>query len=237
MRRAALIAAFIYGFAFPFGFVWLVTHHRETAMAAVSWVRDAGWLGVALYAGVYAVGSVLLVPVVVMSAMGGFVFGPVIGLLVASPLNALGATAAFAVGRFLLRRWIEPMIAANPRIAAIDRAIGNQGIRLTLLLRLSPALPHNMLNYAMSTTRLRAREFAIGTWIGALPITAVQVYAGSRATNIGDVVSGRMTLANYVLFAAGIVATAVVIVTLAKTAQRELTRMMDAAEPTSLPRS
>ncbi|MEI8256064.1 MAG: TVP38/TMEM64 family protein [Deltaproteobacteria bacterium] len=232
MRRIALLTAFVYGVAFPFGLAWLVRTHLEATMSVVSWIRSAGWLGVALYAVTYILGSVLLVPVLVMSALGGFLFGPLVGLAVVSPANAIGAFSAFLAGRLLLRRWIEPLIAANPRVAAIDRAVGDRGVRLTFLLRLSPALPHNMLNYAMATTRVPAREFALGTWLGALPITAVQVFAGAHAQNLGALFAHGTTVdrPSLVLGAAGIVATAVVIWTIARAAKRELTRMMEEGE-------
>ncbi len=232
MRRVALLSAFVYGVAFPFGFAWLVRTHLETTLSLVAWLRSAGGLGIAIFALTYIIGSVFLVPVVVMSALGGFLFGPVVGLAVVSPANALGAFCAFLTGRLLLRRWIEPMIAANPRVAAIDRAVGDRGIRLTFLLRLSPALPHNMLNYAMATTRVPAREFALGTWLGALPITAVQVFAGASAQNVGALLSGgtHLDTPTIVLGVLGLAATVVVIVTIARAAKRELTRMIEAGE-------
>lgn len=232
MRRVALVSALVYGVAFPFGFAWLIRGHLEATMSLVAWIRTAGWLGVALFALTYVAGSVLLVPVVVMSALGGFLFGPLAGLAITSPANALGAFCAFLVGRLLLRRWLEPVISANPRIAAIDRAVGNQGVRLTFLLRLSPALPHNMLNYIMATTRVPAREFALGTWLGALPITTIQVFAGSHAQNVTALFARGTSVdrPSVILGLAGIVATVVVVWTIARAARRELTRMMEAGE-------
>ena len=229
MRKAAVALAFVYGLLFPLGFIWMVSHHRAETMAIVTWVRGAGAVGIASYFATYAVGSVLLAPIVVMSALGGFLFGPWLGLAVTSPANAVGATLAFVVGRSLLQRWIAPVIAANPRVAAIDRAVGKQGVRLTLMLRLSPVLPHNMLNFAMATTRVRVRDFALGTWIGAIPITTVQVLAGARARDLTEAVSGRAGLGawSYVLTGVGLAVTALVIWLIARAANRELTRMMD----------
>jgi uncharacterized membrane protein YdjX (TVP38/TMEM64 family) len=231
VRKVAIVAAFLYGILFPIAFGWMVTHHREQTLSIVTWVRNAGALGIAAYALTYAIGSVFLFPIVVMSALGGFLFGPWLGLAVTSPANAMGATCAFLTGRLLLKKWLDPVIAQNPRIAAIDRAIGKQGVRLTLLLRLSPVLPHNMLNFAMATTRVKAREFALGTWIGALPITAVQVIVGARARDLGEAVGGPKGPVYYVLIAVGIVITAFVLWLIARTANRELTRMMDAGPP------
>src|SRR5262249_14983836 len=162
-------------------FGWFLRSHHDQALTIVSWMRQAGPAQISVYALTYAVGSVLLVPIVVMSPLAGFQFGPWLGLCVASPCAALGATCAFLVGRTVLRPWLEPLIATTPRVAAIDRAMVSHGLRLTLLVRLSPVLPHNLMNYALSATRISVGRFFLGTWIGGLPITTVQVLAGARA--------------------------------------------------------
>ncbi len=54
-----------------------------------------------------------------------------------------------------MRAPIERRLQSNPRIAAIDRAVGNEGRKIVFLLRLSPAFPFNLLNYALGLTNVR----------------------------------------------------------------------------------
>src|SRR5205814_2234722 len=74
-------------------------------------------------------------------------------------------------------------IAANPRFAAIDRAVGAEGRKIVFLLRLSPVFPFNLLNYALGLTRVRFADFFLAS-VGRLPGTVLYVYSGKL---IGDV--------------------------------------------------
>jgi uncharacterized membrane protein YdjX (TVP38/TMEM64 family) len=47
---------------------------------------------------------------------------------------------------------------------AVDRAFETMGFRLFLLLRLSPALPFNALNYIGGITAIHFRDYWWATW-------------------------------------------------------------------------
>ena len=75
----------------------------------------------------------------------------------------LGSTVAFLLGRYVARRLIERKLATMPRFAAIDRAVSAQGLRIVFLLRLSPIVPFNFLNYALGATRISIKDFVIAS--------------------------------------------------------------------------
>jgi uncharacterized membrane protein YdjX (TVP38/TMEM64 family) len=138
--------------------------------------------------------------------------------------STLGATAAFLAGRTLVRGLIEPRIAHHPKFAAIDQAVGEQGFKIVLLTRLSPALPFNLLNYAFGLTRVRLRDYVLASWIGMFPGTAMYVYLGSAAKNLAALVAGDFEggPAQKVLFFIGLAATVVVTVLVTRVAKRAL---------------
>jgi uncharacterized membrane protein YdjX (TVP38/TMEM64 family) len=76
-------------------------------------------------------------------------------------------------------RWL----ARDARTAAINDAVASEGFRIVLLLRLSPVVPYNLLNYALGASRIRYRHFLAGS-IGMLPGTVLYTYYGKV---IGDV--------------------------------------------------
>ena len=92
----------------------------------------------------------------------------------------LGSTLAFLIGRHAAHRPIERRLAAMPRFRAINRAVGDDARRLVFLLRLSPIAPFNVLNYLFGASRIRLRDFIIGS-AGMLPGTLVCAYAGAVA--------------------------------------------------------
>ena len=80
----------------------------------------------------------------------GAIFGLGKGTALVLVAATLGASAAFLVSRYVARRFVERRLAGNERFAAIDRAIGTEGRKIVLLLRLSPAVP-------VQSAQLRAR--------------------------------------------------------------------------------
>ena len=81
---------------------------REWLSETVAYIRDAGSVGVVLFALVYVVAAVLFLPGAVLTLGAGFAYGPVLGVLIVSPVSVLAASVAFLVGRFVARDWIGP---------------------------------------------------------------------------------------------------------------------------------
>jgi uncharacterized membrane protein YdjX (TVP38/TMEM64 family) len=148
-------------------------------------------LGVAVFAVAHALGCVATVPIWIFTGIAGYVCGPVRGVLIASPANALAMTTAFLFGRFALSGRLRAWIGASPRWEAIHRAVTADALRMGLLLRVSPLAPQNLLSYAFSLTRMRLRTYVAVTWVGMFPVVCVQVYLGSLLHDLADVLAGK----------------------------------------------
>jgi uncharacterized membrane protein YdjX (TVP38/TMEM64 family) len=177
--------------------------------AALDWIRALGAWGVAIFVLLYVVATVLFLPGSILTLGAGLLFGVATGTLVVSVASTLGATAAFLVGRYVARAWVERRIAGNPRFRAIDQAVGREGWKIVGLARLSPVFPFNLLNYAFGLTRVSLRHFLLASWIGMLPGTVMYVYVGSLAGELAALGAGARdrTLAEWALYAAGLLAT------------------------------
>ncbi len=191
-------------------------------------IKSVGPWGPVLLAGAYIVACLLFIPGSVLTLGAGFLFGVVGGMIVVSVGSVLGATAAFLVGRTLLRGWIEKWIAANPRFQAIDRAVAKEGFKIGLLLRLSPVFPFNLLNFALGLTDIRLGQYVLASWIGMAPGTLMYVYLGSALKSLAEVAAGAPgyplgggTLQT-VFFVAGLILTAVATVVITRVAKRAL---------------
>jgi uncharacterized membrane protein YdjX (TVP38/TMEM64 family) len=170
------------------------------------------------------VACVLFVPGSVLTLGAGFLFGVIRGTIAVSIGSVLGATAAFVIGRTLLRGWIEKRVAAYPRFQAIDRAVGKEGFKIVLLLRLSPVFPFNLLNYAFGLTNVRLWQYVLASWIGMLPATLMYVYLGSALKSLADVAASapKGGTPQMVFFVAGLVMTVVATVVVTRVAKRAL---------------
>jgi uncharacterized membrane protein YdjX (TVP38/TMEM64 family) len=155
-----------------------------------AWLREAGALGVLVYAIAFAVAAICLVPGSILTVGAGVAYGLVWGTIIASTTSAAAATAAFLVARTVARQRVAAWAASDPRFAALDAAVGDHGLKLVILVRLSPLIPFNVLNYALGVTRVRLRDFLLGSFLGMLPVTLLYVYVGSLAGQVASLARG-----------------------------------------------
>src|SRR5262249_16922094 len=138
--------------------------------------------------------------------------------------STLGASAAFLLGRTLAREWVQERIARSPKFQALDEAIRRQGFKIVLLVRLSPAFPYNVLNYALGLTQVSFRDFFLASWVGMLPGTVMYCYIGSTLKSLADLAAGRIEtgVAQRVLFGIGLAATVAVTLLVTRLARQAL---------------
>jgi uncharacterized membrane protein YdjX (TVP38/TMEM64 family) len=181
---------------------------------------------------VYAVAA-LCVPASLLTLVGGFVFGVVLGTAVISLSSVTTAVIAFWLGRTLFRGWVEARVAANPKFLAIDQAVAENGFKIVLLTRLSPVFPFLPLNYVFGLTKVRFRDYLVASWIGMLPGTVLYVYLGSTVREIADLAAGNLerTPAQTVFFWTGLAAAVLVTILVTRVARTALRQAVPAAEP------
>ncbi len=197
---------------------------NEWLLGFVGWIRGAGVAGMAVFLVAYVVACVLLLPGLILTLGAGFAYGVGVGIPLVWVSANLGAAVAFLLGRTLARDRIAARVAGNPRFAAIDRAVGREGLKIVLLTRLSPAFPFNLLNYAYGLTRVTFRDYLIGSLVGMIPGTAMYVYLGSLITSVTELASGAPSggTARQALTWLGFAATVAVTVVITRIARRAL---------------
>jgi uncharacterized membrane protein YdjX (TVP38/TMEM64 family) len=146
-----------------------------------AWLAGLGTAGLVLYAAAYAVLTVFLMPVFLMTIAAGFFFGLGPGVAAVSAGATLGASAAFLIGRYVARARVVEAASQSPRFAAIDRAVGQKGWRIVFLLRLSPLIPFVLSNYFYGITSVPFGHYVLASWIGMLPITVLYASFGAAA--------------------------------------------------------
>ena len=152
----------------------------------VAHARELGTPGAYLVLALFVPACVLGLPGTPITLFCAYTYGFRTTLPAAILMSNLGALAAFLVGRFLLADWVRERIASRPRLAAVHEAVGAQGLRLVFLLRLTPAIPFNALNYALGASRVRLAPYALGTLLGMLPGTALNTYAAATLGELGQ---------------------------------------------------
>ena len=165
------------------------------------WVQGAGWLGAAAFFLLYVAATVLALPALPLTLAAGVIYGPLLGTALVSPCSVAGATAAFLLGRTVLRDSVQARMAANPRLASLDGAVAKEGWRLVALLRLTPLIPFNLLNYALGTTGIALGPYVLASFLAMLPATFLFVSAGSALGSIAGL-GIKVALPRWMLFLA-----------------------------------
>ena len=206
---------------------------RQYLVDALDWTQGLGAWGPVFVSLFYIVACVLLLPGSVLTLGAGFLFGVPLGLLSAWTGATLGACAAFLVGRTLARDWVAGKVSGNPKFAAVDEAVGREGFKIVLLLRLSPIFPFNFLNYALGLTKVSFVKYALASLIGMLPGGLMYVYFGSAARSLADVAAGKVEdgWAGQIFFWVGLAATIIVAGFVTRLAKRSLKQAEQARRP------
>ncbi|MEH2359323.1 TVP38/TMEM64 family protein [Nostoc sp.] len=191
---------------------------------ALQWIDSLGTVGAIAFIALYIIATVAFFPGSILTLGAGVIFGAVWGSLYVFIGATLGATAAFLVGRYLARGWVADKIADNKKFAAIDQAVGREGLKIVLLTRLSPIFPFNLLNYAFGITGVSLKDYFIGS-VGMIPGTIMYVYIGSLAGNlamIGTEAQPTNPTLQWAIRILGLIATVVVTVYITQIARKAL---------------
>jgi len=150
-----------------------------------AWTGAHPWVASLAYFAGYVVVVALSIPgAAVMTLAAGALFGLLHGTVLVSFASTVGATLAFLVARFLLRKPLRDRY--GERLKAIDAGIERDGPFYLFTLRLVPLFPFFMINLLAGLTALRTWTFFWVSQLGMLPGTLVYVYAGTQLAQISS---------------------------------------------------
>jgi len=221
-------------------------HVNTILVGFLEWVEKNPGLGALAFAGVYVITTILFIPGSLLTLGAGLVFGRALGIgygvLVGSIAvfagASLGAVLAFLLGRYVLQDTAQKLFDKFNVLKAVDKAIEKEGLKLVILLRLSPIIPFSAFNYVMGLTRVNLKHYSLGC-IGMIPGTVAYVFIGSStagllgtAENDGGEDSGGNSnnLVTTIVLVVGSVATVIAVVLITIAARRALQRVLKEAE-------
>ena len=157
---------------------------------------------------VFIAGSSLLTVAVfpgpLLAGAAGLLFGTAGGTAVAIVAATLGASLAFALGRWWAHDAVEEL--ASGRVARVRGWMGANGFWAVFYARLAPGMPYTLVNYASALSPVSMRAFVLATAIGCAPRSFAYAALGGNLHNLGspEVIVAIVVLV--VMAVAGIVA-------------------------------
>jgi len=152
-------------------------------------LADLGIWGPVLFILLYVVAAITLAPAFLLTFSAGAVFGLWRGTLLTFVGASLGASAVFAVAAPLARSRVLRWIDRDPRVASTRRAVVRDSAWIMFLLRLSPLVPYNLLNYALALSGVRFRDYLVAL-VGMFPAITMYAYYGKVAGDVTRIAAG-----------------------------------------------
>jgi uncharacterized membrane protein YdjX (TVP38/TMEM64 family) len=180
---AAIIVLIIVYWAFDLGRYFTLSYLKGSLEGFEALYADHRVLVILIYFFIYVVATSLSLPgAVVLTIVGGALFGFLTGTLIVSFASTIGATMACFVARFLLRDWVQGKF--GDKIVKINEGIEKEGVFYLFTLRLIPVFPFWIINLVMGLTKMPLWTFYWVSQLGMLAGTMVYVNAGKELAKI-----------------------------------------------------
>lgn len=199
----------------------MVGEEIKSHLAAIeSWIARLGPLGVLAFVGLFAVGTSLLLPDTALCFIAGALFGARTGIAAVVVGNVLAGALQYGLAHRLLRARIQRTLAARPPLAAIQRAVRRDELRLQVLLRLTPLNPATI-SYVLGAAGVRFGGFLIAL-LALTPALALEVYFGAVGTHVARMAGrgGRAAEARDALLVGGLAVGIAVVVLVSRIARK-----------------
>src|SRR4051794_30673570 len=190
------------------------------------WIADLGPAGPAIFIGLLVVSTSILIPEALFAIAAGALFGLDWGFLIVVVGNLIAATIQYALARSFLHDRIQRMLASRPQLAAIQRAVLKDEVRLQLLLRLTPLNPAS-LSYVFGAAGVRFPAFLFAC-IGLAPHLLIEVYLGHAGQHLTRMTTGVAphSFAHKAITVAGLVISAVVVLIISRIARKSIQEVL-----------
>lgn len=146
------------------------------------YINSYGPFAAIVYILFFSIRTLLVIfPYSVVVILGGSIFGPVKGFIYSMVSVFISASLAFFISRLFGKEFVQKL--ARGKVQQFDTKIGQHGFKIILFMRLSTVFPFDIVNYTAGLTRVKYKDFILGTLLGVLPETFSLTYLGENLKN------------------------------------------------------
>jgi len=147
-------------------------------MHLVEFVKSHGYWGSTIFILLHIVATVLGVPGVILTVVGGLIFGLIWGSALSLVGATLGAMGAFWMARYLLLEWAQKKVRDRKLLGTFNQAVLQHPFSFVLIVRFAPISPFNLVNYLLGMTTIHWCPYSLGTLIGLIPGVIAYTWIG-----------------------------------------------------------
>ena len=152
-----------------------------------AWISRSGSWAAMAYIGLFMMLPAFFFPVAVLALAGGLLFGLLWGSIYTFIGAILNCSFMFFLARYAGREKIEALLEKKLSVAwrqRLQNLNSGGGFLLLIILRLIPAVPYNLINYAFGLTAMPFRTYLLASAIGIIPGTLAFINIGDKALDL-----------------------------------------------------
>ena len=168
------------GLTWYLGRIWSPQEIRDLLAGLGLWAPAA-------YMGLFVILPAFFFPVAILALAGGLLFGLWYGALYTFLGAILNCSLMFWMARSFGRRPLEGLVQQrlSPQWQArLDKLEGKRGFLLLVILRLIPAVPYNLINYAFGLTSMGYGTYLLASALGIIPGTFAFINIGDKVLDL-----------------------------------------------------
>ncbi|MDT5081296.1 MAG: hypothetical protein QOJ80_5933 [Mycobacterium sp.] len=151
-----------------------------SAVQLRDWATSVGpWFPAAFFVA-HVVVTVLPFPRTAFTLAAGLLFGPLLGVSLAVTASTVSALVALLLVR--AAGWHMDRLVRHPGVDSLNARLQERGWPTVLSMRMIPAVPFSVINYAAGSSAVRVLPYTLATFVGLLPGTAAVVILGDAFT-------------------------------------------------------
>ncbi len=180
LQHAQKLVALVFWAALIIGYQWYASVNQLSPLEVVQRLlafMNSGFWGPLVYIGLYAVRPLILFPSTVLTLAGGFVYGPVLGVLYTVIASNISSTIAYFVGRYFGEGLLKEGDGDNliQRYAARMRANSFETVMVMRFI----FLPYDAVSYLAGFLKIEYWPFILATALGSVPGTMAFIGFGA----------------------------------------------------------
>ncbi|MDP1546346.1 MAG: TVP38/TMEM64 family protein [Anaerolineales bacterium] len=162
------------------GYQWYANANHLSPLQVVQQLLDFmtnGFWGVIIYTILYAIRPLILFPSTVLTLAGGFVFGPVLGVLYTIIASNISSTIAYYIGHFFGEGMLKDD-GSDGLIQRYARRMRANSFETVMIMRFI-FLPYDAVSYLAGFLRIKYWSFILATALGSIPGTMAFIGFGA----------------------------------------------------------
>ncbi|SET79547.1 Uncharacterized membrane protein YdjX, TVP38/TMEM64 family, SNARE-associated domain [Natronincola peptidivorans] len=156
---------------------------HENRVLFQNYVRQHYLLSIFLYIAIYTLVVASGIPAaIILSLLGGALFGVLPAALFINLSATIGAAITFLLSRYYIGSWVQSKY--KDRLSKFNAEVKSNGHYYMIFVRLVPVFPFIVVNSLSGLTKISFRVFLWTTALGVIPISVIYAYTGSNLAEI-----------------------------------------------------